>query len=159
MFVTNHVLAGSLLGGPLRRRPVAAFAAGFASHLLLDACPHWGTGASQLSEEFLRIARRDGLSGLSALTGAVATAPAGTRLATLAATVGAALPDMDKPCLVFFGFTPWPAWFDRFHRWIQRESPDRLGHEMGLAVALAVVVGAARWRAARGGRRSALPAR
>lgn len=148
MFVTVHVLAGALIGPRLRRHPVAAFAAGFASHLVMDATPHWGIDKHQPGAEqvFLRAARTDGLSGLGALAVAVATAPAGTRVATLAATVGAALPDIDKPCKHFFGFDPWPAWFTRFHQDIQRESPRRLPVEAVWASGLGAVGAADRRR-------------
>jgi hypothetical protein len=42
MFVTNHVLSGVLIGKVLADRPAAALAVGVASHLALDAVPHWG---------------------------------------------------------------------------------------------------------------------
>ena len=42
MFVTNHVLSGVLIGRPLKKRPGTALLAGVASHLVLDAIPHWG---------------------------------------------------------------------------------------------------------------------
>lgn len=146
MFVTNHVLAGALLGAPLRRHPVAAFAAGFASHLAMDACPHWGTPLPIDDPGFLRVARRDGVGGLTALAGAVLSAEPGARVATLAAAGGAALPDMDKPALHFFGVNPWPRWFDEFHKRIQRESPDRLPLELAVGTALAVALVVSRYR-------------
>jgi hypothetical protein len=40
MFVTNHALAGVLIGQVLEENPMAAFAAGVVSHLALDAMPH-----------------------------------------------------------------------------------------------------------------------
>src|ERR1700675_3735019 len=42
MFITNHVLAGTLAGTALRRRPVLAFCVGFATHIAMDMTPHWG---------------------------------------------------------------------------------------------------------------------
>lgn len=150
MFVTVHVLAGAVIGPRLRRHPVAAFAAGFASHLAMDATPHWGIDLHEpgAREVFLRAARTDGLSGLGTLAVAVATAPPGARVATLAATVGAALPDIDKPCKEFFGFDPWPGWFTRFHQAIQRESPRRLPVEAAWAAGLGLLGATARRRAA-----------
>ena len=43
MFITNHVLAGAVIGLVAPRRPakVALVAAG--SHFVLDSVPHWGT--------------------------------------------------------------------------------------------------------------------
>ena len=36
MFITNHVLAGTIAGTALRRRPVLAFCAGVATHVAMD---------------------------------------------------------------------------------------------------------------------------
>ena len=41
MLLTNHVLSGALIGARARG-PEQAFAAGVASHFVLDAIPHWG---------------------------------------------------------------------------------------------------------------------
>ena len=46
MLLTNHVLSGAVIGA-LARRPVPAFAAGVASHFVLDAIPHWGDWESK----------------------------------------------------------------------------------------------------------------
>lgn len=141
MFVTVHVLAGAVLGSRLADRPAAAFAAGFASHLAMDATPHWGIDRARpdARQRFLRAARADGLAALAAVAVVAASAPAGARASTLAATLGAALPDADKPCEHFFGFDPWPAAFSRFHVGIQRESPRRLGVELAWGAALALL--------------------
>ncbi|HZM57790.1 MAG TPA: hypothetical protein VFC03_22510, partial [Acidimicrobiales bacterium] len=73
MFVTNHVLSGVLVGQVLADRPAAAaaaafaaaFAVGVASHLALNAVPHWGCDLAGVDgpERFLRVAKRDGLLG------------------------------------------------------------------------------------------------
>ena len=64
MFVTNHVLAGSIAGSLCRGRPGAAFAVGFGTHVLMDLTPHWGN--AQLGRDgFFVVARRDGLLGLA----------------------------------------------------------------------------------------------
>src|ERR1039457_4066186 len=60
VLLTNHVLSGALIGA-LARRPLPAFAAGVASHFVLDAMPHWGQWGSQ--RRFLRVAVPDGLGG------------------------------------------------------------------------------------------------
>ena len=49
MFVTNHVLAGSIAGSVFRDQPVAAFCTGVATHVLMDLSPHWGDAT--LSED------------------------------------------------------------------------------------------------------------
>ena len=135
MLLTNHVLSGALIGA-LARRPLPAFAAGVASHFVLDAVPHWGEWASM--HHFLRVAVADGLVSLAAMGALAALAPAERRPAVVAGMTGAALPDIDKPALLFFGRSPFPAAVDRFHGRIQREAPDRAHLELLAAGALAV---------------------
>jgi len=139
VFITSHVYAGALIGSVCEDRVVPAFVAGFASHLAMDAMPHWGDDTLSYGDErFLRIARRDGVLGLVSLVGLVAAAP-GRRRAVLAAMAGSTLLDADKPCAVFFGVNPFPRWLDRFHHWIQNESPRRIPHETAVGLALAAV--------------------
>jgi hypothetical protein len=144
MFVTNHVLSGALVGHALRRRPVAAFVVGVASHLALDAVPHWGCEIwrSGGEEKYLKVARRDGVLGLTAMTAAALTAPKAARLAMVAGMAGAVLLDLDKPMLHFFGRNPFPDPVQRLHRWMQNESPEGLPNEIrfGLGFATANVV-------------------
>ena len=135
MLLTNHVLSGALIGA-LARRPLPAFAAGVASHFVLDAVPHWGEWAS--IRQFLRVAVADGLASLAAMGALAALAPAERRPAVVAGMTGAALPDIDKPTLMFLGRSPFPAAVDRFHGRIQREAPDRAHLELLAAGALAV---------------------
>ncbi|MGQ7297770.1 hypothetical protein [Quadrisphaera sp. KR29] len=141
MLVTNHVLAGAVLGsGPLARRPVLAFAAGVASHLALDTVPHWG---DQRRRVFLVTAVCDGLAGLAAIA-LVARATSRRRpavlLSVLAGMAGGAFPDLDKPSTLFFGGSPFPARWDAFHARIQRESPRRMPQEALVAGLLGLVV-------------------
>jgi hypothetical protein len=122
MLLTNHVLSGALIGA-LARRPGLAFAAGVASHFVLDAIPHWGDWGSR--HRFLHVAVRDGLASLAVMGVLTAAAPADRRLAVLAGMAGAALPDADKPTRLWFGWSPWPRAVDRFHSGIQHESAGR----------------------------------
>src|ERR1700751_4516027 len=119
MLVTNHVLSGALIGATARG-PGQAFALGVASHFALDAVPHWGDWRDR--QHFLHVAVRDGLAGLAVMGAITAMAPAGRRVTVLAGMAGAALPDIDKPCKIVFGRSPWPRFVDRFHSGIQRES-------------------------------------
>ena len=136
MLVTNHVLAGAAVGAALRKRPAAAFAVGVASHIAMDALPHWGLpGESQAASRFLRVARRDGAVGLAALIALAAGAGTGRR-AVLAGMAGATLLDVDKPARHFFGRNPVPAPVQRFHERIQRESPRRMPGEFLAGAAL-----------------------
>jgi hypothetical protein len=135
VLLTNHVLSGALIGA-LARRPAPAFAAGVASHFVLDAVPHWGEWGSK--RRFLRTAVPDGLVSLAAMGAIAALSPAGRRPAVVAGMAGAALPDIEKPTTLFFGWSPFPAAVDRFHRRIQREAPGRAHLELLAAGALAV---------------------
>jgi hypothetical protein len=127
VLLTNHVLSGALIGA-LARRPVPAFAAGVASHFALDAVPHWGDWGS--IRRFLQVAVPDGLISLAAMGTLAALAPAERRPAVLAGMIGAALPDVDKPAKLWFGFTPWPRAVDEFHQRIQPEASGRAHIEL-----------------------------
>ena len=133
MLVTNHVLCGAVIGAASRRRPVSAFALGVLSHFVLDAVPHWGRWPEPPS--FMQVAVSDGLTGLAAMGAMTALAPRDARLAVLAGMAGAALPDLNKPSVVFFGRSPFPAAIDRFHRRIQDEAPHRFKYELAAAAA------------------------
>jgi len=137
MFATSHVLAGAAIGAVDRRHPVRAFGWGLVSHAAMDLAPHWGRPLEP--DEFLRIARRDGLLALAALGGAVA-AGGRARPAILAGALGAVLLDADKPARHFLRRSCFPPSVDRFHDAIQNEAPDRLAWEVAVGVALAVLV-------------------
>ena len=153
MFVTNHVLAGVLIGQRFPRRPWAAFLAGCGSHLVMDAVPHWGCDVSVAGgpDRFLRAARRDGVLGLAVMSAAVVAVEPERRSATLAAMAGAVLLDLDKPMEHFFGAHPFPDVVQRFHGWIQRESPAGIRTELAAGVALALADTVAMLRAGRTG--------
>lgn len=142
MLVTSHVLAGRLIGRVLHRHPLAGFAVGVVSHLAMDACPHWGTekDAPGSYEEFLRVARIDGVAGLAAVAASVASARPDARRGVVAAVAGAALLDLDKPCMHFFHVNPFPQWCQWIHKQVQREAPHRLGYEMLVALGLAATM-------------------
>ncbi len=142
MFVTSHTLAGASIG-LLVRRPGPAFALGVASHVVMDLCPHYGDPEVSW-EGFLKLARTDGIIGLGVIATAAAASPADRRTAALAGMAGAALLDLDKVGKHFIGRSPFPPRIDRFHRWIQNESPTRRWVEATsaglLATALALVL-------------------
>ena len=148
MLVTNHVLSGAVVGA-LVRRPLLAVPAGIASHFLLDAAPHWGRWRDE--RQFMRIAVADGLTGLAAMGAVAALARPERRAAVVAGMVAAALPDVDKPTHVFFGFSPFPDAVDRLHQRVQDEAPRRFwSHELpaalGFAGAFAALAGRRRGR-------------
>ena len=150
MLLTNHVLSGALIGA-LARRPLPAFALGVASHFALDTVPHWGKWGSQ--RRFLRVAVPDGLISLAAMGAIAVASPSDRRLAVLAGMTGAALPDIDKPTNLWFGWSPFPAAVDRFHSRIQDEASRRAHIEL-LAAA---TFGSAALAALRRPRRAGLP--
>jgi hypothetical protein len=129
VLITNHVLAGALVGA-VSRGPVSAFVTGVASHFALDVVPHFGDIDD---DEFLRVAVVDGLVGLTALGLVWRHTAADGRTRVLAGMLGSCAPDADKPSLLFFGRSPFPAVLDRFHAVIQRESRRRLPQEVALA--------------------------
>jgi hypothetical protein len=141
VFVTNHVLSGVIIGQALPRRPFAAFVVGVGSHLLLDACPHWSCDrrVPEGDERFLRAAKRDGIIGLATMAVGAIAADHRTRVSTIAAMVGAALLDVDKPLLHFIGVNPFPEVVQRVHKGIQNESPNGLLNEVVYWSALASV--------------------
>jgi hypothetical protein len=132
VLVTNHVLSGALIGA-VSPGPASAFAVGVASHFALDMVPHWG-GVD--FDEMVPVGVRDGLVGLAAMAVVHAATPRERRWRVLAGMSGAAFPDLDKPSTLFFGRSPFPAWFDRFHVGIQRESRDRMAQELVVGAGL-----------------------
>jgi hypothetical protein len=154
MFVTNHVLAGTLVGLALPQNPAQALAGGVVSHVIMDLTPHCGD-ATLTDDEFFVIARRDGLLALAVLAAVFVATPA-PRRSVVAGVIGAVLLDLDKPCKRFFGFDPFPRSVSRFHHWIQNEAPHRVPHEVGaggvLALAAAGGLVGRRWKAATHGR-------
>jgi hypothetical protein len=140
VLLTNHVLSGALIGA-LTRRPLTAFGAGVASHFVLDAVPHWGDWGS--AARFLRVAIPDGLASLALIGAFAAASPPERRLAVVAGMAGAALPDIDKPTTLWFGWSPFPAAVDRFHSRIQREAWSRAPVELFAAGAFSAAALAA----------------
>jgi hypothetical protein len=135
MLLTNHVLSGALIGA-LVRRPVPAFALGVVSHFALDTVPHWGPFRER--HALLRVAVPDGLTALAALTAFAAAAPPHRRVTLIAAMLGAALPDADKPAHLLFGRSPFPRAVGRFHSRIQDEALDRFPIEAATATIFVV---------------------
>jgi hypothetical protein len=134
VLLTNHVLSGALIGA-LARRPLPAFAVGVASHFALDAVPHWGDWGSR--RRYLRVAVADGLVSLAVAGAFAAASPADRRLTVLAGMAGAALPDLDKPTVMWLDWSPFPEPVTRFHGRIQDEAPGRARYEVLAAGAFA----------------------
>jgi hypothetical protein len=121
VFITNHALAGAAIG-LVARRPVPAFVAGLASHLVMDVCLHWGDERLDW-DDFVELAKVDGTVGLAVCAAALSAAPRAARVPVAAGIAGACIIDMEKPSRHFFGRSPFPPGFDRFHGRIQTERP------------------------------------
>jgi hypothetical protein len=134
VFITNHALAGALIGRAVRR-PALAFGLGVASHIGMDMVLHYGREGID-RDEFLEIARVDGLIGLGVCAAALAATPRRLRPAVAAGIAGACLIDMDKPGVHFVGRSPFPAAVDRFHGRIQNQREIGGIVEAGVALAL-----------------------
>jgi len=125
VLITNHVVAGALIGS-VAAGPASAFALGVASHVAMDALPHWGHPDYDV---FIKVAVVDGLVGLATMaTLARATSP-DRRAAVVSGMLGACFPDADKPCTLFFGGSPFPGWVDEVHKRIQNEAEERMPYE------------------------------
>ena len=139
MLVTTHVLVGAALGARTRNA-ATAYGLGVLSHFMMDAVPHWGPEGDH--DEFMRVAVRDGLGGLAALAAVGALSPPGSRRAVLAAALGAATPDLDKPFAEITGRLLWPRPVDQFHRTIQHEAQRRMRQELATLAAAALIAAA-----------------
>ncbi len=133
MLITNHVVAGAVIGAFVPR-PATAFGLGVASHFAMDAMPHWGHPDHST---FLKVAVVDGLFGLTTMTMLTLAATPERRVSVVAGMLGACLPDTDKPWNLFLGGSPFPAWVDDVHKRIQNEAHERMPYE-----AIGGVVGA-----------------
>ena len=125
MLITNHVVAGAVVG-VVAPGPASAFALGIASHVVMDAMPHWGHPDYDV---FIKVAVVDGLVGLVTMATLTRAASPERRAAVMAGMLGACLPDADKPSTLFFGRSPFPAWLDAAHKRIQNEAHERMPYE------------------------------
>lgn len=125
MLITNHVVAGALIG-TVAPGPASAFALGIASHVAMDAVPHWGHPDYAV---FLKVAVVDGLVGLATMATLARASSPERRAAVVAGMLGACLPDADKPSTLFFDRSPFPAWVDEVHTRIQNEAHERMPFE------------------------------
>jgi hypothetical protein len=151
VFVTNHALAGAVIGLGVRHTALAAPLA-FAAHLAMDRVPHWGDGGDR--DRFFRVAQTDGLLALGTLAAIGATAPRGARWHAVTSAAACVAPDFDKPAEHFLGRSPYPTAFDDFHKQLQlgREFPRHLRRELAVGAVLATVYGAAALRRRRASR-------
>ena len=136
MLITNHVVAGAVIGA-VAPGPASAFALGIVSHAALDALPHWGHPDYEV---FIKVAVVDGLVGLTTLVALARSTSPERRSSVVAGMLGSCLPDADKPSTLFFGRSPFPGWVDEVHKRIQNEAPERMPYEAVGGLLGAVVV-------------------
>jgi membrane-bound metal-dependent hydrolase YbcI (DUF457 family) len=132
VLATAHVLSGALIGRRVRRPAVAA-ALGVASHLSLDALPHWGVDAGSPAgrRTFMRVAVADGLTLSAALLWVWRRWGTGSELA---GALGALLLDMDKPAAEVGVRQLWPDRLHHVHIGIQTgERPHRWPIDVAVA--------------------------
>jgi hypothetical protein len=153
MILSTHAVVGAALANLMPSHPVAAFAAGFASHFVIDSIPHWdyplksmSIGLSARNDGRLTAARMRDLAviGFDAFAGLIlAIGLFGTRanlVAVLAGAIGGMLPDPLQ-----FVYTLYPreplATLQRFHKWMHsmRKLDWPLGVSSQVAFAFAVI--------------------
>lgn len=104
MIITNHVLAGVIIGSEAKTE-LEGFSTGVLSHFVLDTIPHWGNFKTERG--MLMVAVPDGLIGLTISSWAIRKAwkKSGKKGAKImaASIFGACLPDTNKPWKFFTG--------------------------------------------------------
>ncbi len=162
MTLTTHAAAGAALATLVPEHPLIGFAAGFASHFLLDAIPHYDyairSGAVdpkigaplRLDRAFMLDMVRigsDALAGL--LLSMVLFAAPGVLLAVLAGAVGGILPDALQFVYAHVKREPLVT-LQRFHQWIHAKRRLELEGKLMLGVisqlALVALIAAVAWR-------------
>jgi hypothetical protein len=140
VLATTHVLTGALIGRAVPRRPGRAAVLGVASHLALDALPHWGMwpGTPHLRAKFLTVAAIDGLT----LSGVLALMiRRGRPAAEIAGALGALALDMDKPTALLGVRQLWPDRVHAVHLGVQRhEQPRRWRVDVTVAAVSALIL-------------------
>lgn len=157
MILATHAIAGAALAAIMPDRPAFAFAAGVASHFLLDAVPHWDYKLRSIRKDeknplnndivinsdfrfdLIKIGG-DALAGLglgwlffhSFFTGQLG-------LLTFAMGAGGGL----LPDLLQFAYfklrSPWLTALQRFHRWIHADRARKLNPLVGIATQVLLV--------------------
>ena len=155
MILVTHAVVGGALGGALNN-PAAAFIAGFVSHFLLDAIPHWDyslasgrkdPGSNHLSDivingEFVRDLFKFGLDGVLGLLLPYLffnSGGGGLNWAVLFGAVGAMFPDFLQ--FVYFKLRLKPlAILQGFHNWIHAKSTLKDRPVLGILFQVALVL-------------------
>lgn len=133
MFLTVHTLAGVLLGRRGRVPTPALVPVGVVSHLALDAVPHFGAAGVGLTTPRGRAVAAVDCTLALAVGGAAVRADRPRRERTVAAILGATLPDLLYIPQHLLGIAR-PRWFFALHRRVQwAEFPTGLVIEVAFA--------------------------
>jgi hypothetical protein len=155
MILTTHAIVGGALASLFPSHPVVAFAAGFASHFVIDAIPHWDYPLQSISAapgrrnkmkldrpllQDLVMIGFDGFAGLALAVGLFATSA--TVLTIVVGALAAMLPDPLRLLHSLFPRREPLKSLQRFHRWIHTKR--RLEWPIGVSsqiVFVATVIG------------------
>ena len=147
MILSTHAVVGAAIATLLPRDPVLVFAAGVASHFVIDAIPHWDyplrgirvgrtqTGAIRLNGALFRDLSLIGLDAFVGLALAILLFAQVTPIwIIMIAAFGAMLPDPLQFLHRLYPHEPLRT-LQRFHEWIH--SDHRLGWRIGVGSQLA----------------------
>jgi hypothetical protein len=149
MILTTHAIVGGALASLFPSHPVAAIAAGFASHFAIDAIPHWDYPLHSISVapghrnklkldrpqlQDLALIGFDGFAGLALAVGFFATRA--TVFTIVLGALAAMLPDALQFVHSLFRCEPLNS-LQRFHRWIHTK--HRLDWPIGVSSQIAFV--------------------
>lgn len=140
MQAVNHVVFGSLIAVTINQ-PLIAIPAALASHFIMDALPHYGEDprAPRGSKYYLIRILADATASTLVVLYFISLHPPNVGLLITCAIV-AVLPDFLWPLALFIKRSG-PLWaFFKFHKLIQRESPNGIFLELGWFVATTSLV-------------------
>ena len=166
MILATHAIAGAALAAAMPGQPVLAFAAGAASHFLLDAIPHWDYELRSSRKDEKNPLNNDIVIGrdfwfdlikLGADTFVGLTLSwfffqsffiGQLGLSTFAmGAVGGLLPDLLQ--FVYFKLrSPWLTALQRFHQWIHADHDHKLEPVIGIisqAFLIAIIISTVRF--------------
>jgi hypothetical protein len=156
MILTTHAIVGGALASLFPTHPIAAIAAGFASHFVIDAIPHWDYPLQSISvapghRNQLKLEKStlqdaalitfDACAGLALAVGLLTTPE--TLMVIVLGALAAMLPD---PLQFVHSLHPHEplVTLQRFHRWIhtKRQLDWPMGVSSQIAFAAAVIYAA-----------------
>jgi hypothetical protein len=133
MILSTHAVVGAALASLIPSHPIAAFAAGFASHFVIDSLPHWdyplksiSLGPNARNDGRVTVARIRDLTviGFDAFAGLILAigifGSEANPVAILAGAIGGMLPDPLQFAYTMYPYEPL-ATLQRFHKWMHTD--------------------------------------